>query len=487
MTIRSRLLLLLLPTLCAFLLLMSLFFYFNWSREILDSFKWRLQSVVVATAETVNAEEIDWIQAHLKDPDLTQNKKYIEYRDKLYQLKTKLPITHLYIVRIEPSDKDNGFKQVYLMDVSGDTITEGSLPGETDFSETEEHRVYLTKKAIVTPIYKAQKTGERFMSAYAPILNKQGNVMALLGADVSMEEIDLRLNRALLLILAGTLFTVMMILGSVFLIAERISKPVRQLNQAALDIAAGEYETDIHVKGPKEVVELANTLNTMSECLADTIHRLKESSMIRERLYGEHECTQLLQHFMLQKEAKTFSDPCWNLRMATTAATKDSHGLALRYNTMPSGDLEVALLESRDSGFASLVDLNRMSALPLTKLVDYNFVNCLFTKDEFLRYDIQNLFSPLVWSIKDEQWSVSVDNEVPLHPQDMVYMVNSALSDYFKTDEALRDWFGRVLRHFAKDGLDHIQAILNNEIHFLAKREGIKENLTIIMLQGKSK
>ena len=73
---------------------------------------------------------------------------------------------------------------------------------------------------------------------------------------------------------------------TVFLIADRISKPVRQLNQAALEIAAGEYETNIDVKGPKEIVELAHTLNTMSECLVEHMSRLRESSLIRK------ECTE---------------------------------------------------------------------------------------------------------------------------------------------------------------------------------------------------
>ena len=99
----------------------------------------------------------------------------------------------------------------------------------------------------------------------------------------------------------------LLVVGIVFIIADHISKPVRQLNRAALEIAAGDYEANIRVEGPKEIMELAHTLNTMSQCLVEHMSRLKESSLIRERMYGEYECSLLLQYYMLQHVIEDFS------------------------------------------------------------------------------------------------------------------------------------------------------------------------------------
>lgn len=484
MTIRSRMMMLLLPVLSAFIILISLLFYFYWSQEIVESFKWRLQSSVIATAQTIDEAEIRWIETHLKDPDLAHDPKYQEFKQDLLKLKKKLPITELYIIKLEPLEIDNSYRQIYLIDASGDSINEGNRPGETDFSENDEQRVYFTKKAFVTSIYQSRKTHERFLSAYAPIIGKDNSVIALLGADVSMIEVDQKLKAALFIIFTVGLLTILLLVLSVYLIAEKISKPVRKLNQAALDIAAGEYESNIQVEGPKEIVELASTLSTMSECLADNMHRLKEGSLIRERLYGEKECAQLLQHYMLQKEVEAFKSEDWKIKIASTSLSKNSHGLALRCEFDSQKNLEITLIEAVNKGFASLVDLNRTLYLPLSELTDYNYVNCFFAKDESLRYSAHGLTAPFIWSNKEEQWVDLQTDEVPLHPQDMVFIMNSALSQFFKNREAIQVWMGRVLRHFAKDGIEHIHTIFTNELNFLSRREPVKENLSILIIQG---
>lgn len=507
MTIRSRLLSLLLPTLIAFVLLIAFFFYFNWSHEILDSFKSRLQSIVVASAQSIDPTEVEWISKHLNDPDLRDNSTYQQYRQQLIQLKQKLPIRHLYLVRIEPvkegesvlsksqdhssnkaadNSQDNAYRQVYLLDAS-ESKTEGTtIPGEFDYSENEEQKVYFTKKALVTPIYEARKTGERFMSGYAPIVNAQGEVIALLAADVSVKEIDRKLSNALLVISLGTFLTSLLILGTVYLIADKISKPVQQLNQAALDIAAGNYEADIHVKGPREIVELANTLNTMSECLVENISRLRESSLIRERMYGEYECALLLQYYMFQKVIEEFKDPHIQMRSLSVNLAATQQGILLRYDYPSSTHLRFRLIEAKDPGFVGLYDLNASTYLPLDRMQDHPYIECQFENGyQTLRYQMQHLSPALVWSIKTSQFVRGIDQVIDLQNQDMVFLYNSDLVDQFGSQEKMEAWLSRILRHFAEDGLETIHTMLTNELNFLAKKEHIKRNFHILGLQMK--
>ena len=55
----------------------------------------------------------------------------------------------------------------------------------------------------------------------------------------------------------------------------------------------------------------------MSECLLENINRLTDNSLLRERMYGEYECSMLLQHMMLQKNI----DDCSSDAVAVTSIT----------------------------------------------------------------------------------------------------------------------------------------------------------------------
>lgn len=282
-------------------------------------------------------------------------------------------------------------------------------------------------------------------------------------------------------IIIATAVPFIIIIITVFFIANRISQPVQQLNQAALDIASGNYETNIQVQGPKEIVELANTFNTMSECLVDHMHRLKETSITRKQLYGEQECAQLLQHYMLQKEVDEFSHPHWKSCVASTPLSSSSSGLLFRSTLIDKESFTITLFESHESGFSALFQLNRAYSLSPSQLNHYNHIHCTFTRDGTLHYTCQKMPVPLGWSIKMEQWKTHSPGTILLEPQDMLLLYNSALLNHFETNEAVRIWIGRVLRHFADDGLDNIQTILNNELNFLKRRENVKENMAILI------
>jgi HAMP domain-containing protein len=504
MKIRSRLLLLLLPTLTAFLALVALFFYFNWSNEILDGFKDRLRSIVTASADSIDSKEIAWIKEHIDDPDLVTNPIYIEYRNKLLQLKKKLPIYNFFIVKIEPvkdgeyvlkndgknelneiheaNDQSTAYRQVLLLDTNKSDSKFATAPGDFDFSETDEHVVYFTKKSLVTPIYEARKTHERFMSAYAPILDNKGEVVALLGADESTKIIDQKLSNAILIMSLGGLGTLILLILTLFLIANLISKPVQALNKAALAIAAGDYESNIHLEGPREIVELANTLNTMSECLVENIDRLKESSLVRERMYGEYECALLLQHYMLQKVVDDFKNPNLKMRLISANSASNQSGILLKIE--PNEDLHFTLVEAKTSGFAGLFELNQMALLPIESFHEENHTDCHFT-DNFTKMDSHsyNLSPPLVWSTKSDEFITPVNHQYILQNKDMIFLYNTGLVDLFHSEERVAAWFSKALRHFAQDGLETIQTMLSNEIEFIAKKQGVSRNYQIISLQ----
>lgn len=286
------------------------------------------------------------------------------------------------------------------------------------------------------------------------------------------------------ILLLGSCLTLFLVIGAVFIMADRISKPVRRLNQAALKIAAGDYESNIQVEGPKEIVELAHTLNTMSQCLVEHMTRIRESSLIRERMQGEYECALLLQHYMLQKVIEDFNHSHIHLRLISISLSPLQKGLSLRMGRSSTGDFMLTLLEAQEPGFAGLFHLTQWSYLPKQEETNKSFIQCQFVDQyRLLRYYAHTLFPPLVWSIKAQQFIKSNCSEIPLQNRDMVFLYNSSVMEHFETEEAVKTWLAKVLRHFAEEGLDTIQVMLTNELTFLAKKQHTKHNFKIISLQ----
>lgn len=289
------------------------------------------------------------------------------------------------------------------------------------------------------------------------------------------------------ILLIGTCLTLLLVIGAVFILADRISKPVRQLNQAALEIAAGDYEANIHVNGPKEITELAHTLNTMSECLVEHMSRLKESSLIRERMYGEYECALLLQHYMLNQVIKDFNHSHINLRLISLPSSPLQKGLFLLIQHPHPSDMTLTLFEAEEGGFPGLFQLNQYTYLSKEDLKEKVYIQCQFIDQyRLLRYHHHTLFPPLVWSIQSQQFVKEESKEIPLQNRDLVFLYNSSLIEHFETEELIERWFAKVLRHFAQDGLDTIQVMLTHELTFLAKKQHIKHNFKIIGLQIKN-
>lgn len=289
-------------------------------------------------------------------------------------------------------------------------------------------------------------------------------------------------------LVTGSGIILLLVIGTVFIIADRISKPVRQLNRAALEIAAGDYEANIQVEGPKEIMELAQTLNTMSQCLVEHMVRLKESSVVRERMYGEYECSILLQYYMLQKVVEDFSHPHLIMNLISVPQSPLQKGLFLKVDRTHPSELVLTLIESHEPGFAGMFQLNQWAHLPKEEFKDKSFVECQFI-DQYrhLRYHAHALFSPLVWSIVNQQFRKVNEGEIQLENHDMIFLYNSSVIDHFENSEAIESWFAKVLRHFAEDGLDTINVMLTNELTFLAKKQHVKHNFKIIGIQVKIK
>lgn len=498
MTIRGRLLQLLLPLLIGFITLISTFFYYNWNQEMMNSYVSHLKSVVTLTAKMINAEEV--AQLTQSPNPIDQSIIYKNFHETFELIQENLPSINIYIVKLEPVKKGelllldqpqssinkraetqdkNLFREKIVVDFPEGKA--GSIPESFyDLVDPEEQLAYRTKTSVVTPVHLNPLNGERVMTAYAPVLDKQNNVVALIAADANLNLIDKKLNQSLTLIVCGAALTTFLVITSVFFVANNISKPVQKLKNAALAIAAGDYSESVKVQGPKEIAELANTLNTMSECLDENLLRLKEVSAARERMYGEYECSILLQHQMLQKVIEEFKNPSLNVHHLKVVSSREVQGLLLKIEE--NDHLKMTLLENSKREFKDLYHLATKKYLPQSELEHYV---CLeFSPDlKTVLANSHRLTLPFIWKASEKTLFKITPPGHLFEAKDLIFIMSSSLIQCFEDEIYLEKWLSKFLRHFSSEGFPFFLTMLNNELSFIAKKKHLDYELHLICIQ----
>jgi len=418
MKIRTKLLLFLLPTFIGSIALVSSLLAYNWYGEIVDGFKTRLKSAVIAAAAMTPLEE-----------------------EKMGQIRQDLGISHLYIV------------------------SASSL-------------AHIPKKDIyITPIYKGNEGN--VMTGYAPIYDTDQKITQFIAADISVDLIDEKFRDSLFLILISAGFTSLMMVSTLYFIANRISQPIQKLNNTALAIAAGQYRESIEAEGPKEIAELANTLNTMSECLHENINRLKENSLLRERMYGEYECAMLLQHLMLQKNI----DDCRSDATAVKSITffsENPKGLLLDFPKSENPYLFfIHMAEAEEEGFEGMYQL----------LTQYKFSKESQAHTSLLFHRVTSTLEckgsqlPLIWSLEGGKFLSTIGEKTQVESGDFFFLFNQGLLSFYKESQKITDLLAKVLKIFAQDGLETTSAMLHKELAFATKRKDLEEDIHLLCFQ----
>jgi len=112
------------------------------------------------------------------------------------------------------------------------------------------------------------------LSGYAPVRDANGKSVAVLGVDVSAEQVYLLqrevLRRQLIVFAIGVLFSI--ILG--FALSRKISGPIKRLVEGTQYIAKGNLQYKIEIEGIDEISRLAGAFNRMSASLYESRQKL---------------------------------------------------------------------------------------------------------------------------------------------------------------------------------------------------------------------
>lgn len=423
MKIRTRFLLFLLPTLIGSITLISILFAYNWQKETVESFKARLKSAIITSSLFI------------------EKNKNFDVQFEGLELEKELNIQNLN-----------------FLPLNSEKVKE------------------LPKTLHITPIYTKEK--QKVMTGYKPIYDKESSLQGFISADINVNAIDQKFQESLYWILVVSSFTLVILISSLFMIANKISRPIQKLNSSALALAAGTYGESIETDGPKEVVELSNTLNIMSECLLENINRLKENALLRERMYGEYECSRLLQHLMLQKTIESSKSEKFTMR-AMSFFSDNPTGLLLDFpKSLMKNEVQIRLSEAKEDGLEAMYEL--LTELKSRKRKNPSHFLILNHEKESLK----NMGKNPVYLFSQKTKKVSeLSQEMDVQSGDFCFLMNHGLFEFTKGSKNILKILQKVLNVFEAEGIDTVSRMLQKEISFLTKRKNIKADLHLICMQ----
>lgn len=217
----------------------------------------KLMMLASNAAVTINAEELNSI----KTPEDEGNPTYLKLQKHLQILKEASMGKIKYIYTVAKS----GDKYIYVLDASPieDTENHSSIGEEFDIDKYPESINGFSRPSVDKEPIKDEEFG-LLQSGYAPIKDKNGQVIGMLGVDmdvstVKKEEEQMVRARQAAFFLA---FILAIILGVVF--SRYLTKPILLLTKGTRRVAEGDLETAVQIKRNDEFGQLAVSFNAMT-------------------------------------------------------------------------------------------------------------------------------------------------------------------------------------------------------------------------------
>ncbi|MCX5705253.1 MAG: SpoIIE family protein phosphatase [Candidatus Omnitrophica bacterium] len=266
-------------------------------RSQFEQLRSKLESIAQTAAVSIDGSSLQSIPLNKEG---AQTPVYKDVVRKLLEIKRKVPgIRYIYILA---KTAKPGILQFVINDSTEEKESEAetavAYPGDeydaTRFPEMLEGFV----KASADKEMGADQWGV-FLSGYAPVRSREGAVVAVLGVDMTAEDVRSVQTAVrqrmrfffLLKILAAIL------LG--FFISGGVTRQVRELMKGVQHFGKGDLDCKVAVKGRDELAQLACVFNKMSEDLKLHIEELKRTTAEKERLVREIEIAREIQRSFL--------------------------------------------------------------------------------------------------------------------------------------------------------------------------------------------
>lgn len=231
---------------------------------------------------------------------------YDRHLRSLLQIKINRDITYLGLGKVT----ERGKKLVYILDPEQLLIMAPIGYQDADDIDEEIADVFFKGKTFLSEPTFWEEWGW-LKTGYAPVTDQADNIRAITFADIGISIIDEKTAEAQVRIFTtGLLLFIISIIAGLF-ITRRLIKPIGQLKEVALKVAAGMYDQQITIKEPKELEELSNAFNDLSNSLQQTLEELYISNKKIADLRNRSEIERLIEQkfsseYFHQKESSTY-------------------------------------------------------------------------------------------------------------------------------------------------------------------------------------
>ncbi|BED92310.1 MAG: SpoIIE family protein phosphatase [Candidatus Improbicoccus pseudotrichonymphae] len=252
-------------------------------------------------AHILDTNKIKYYKKTLEtDEDYEKIVKNLDY------IRNKLDLTYLYVITQTEDGKD-----VYIYDTSYiddgvyDSIEERQLLGnatEQILKSDVAKKIIKTKEAISEMEISYDDLWGHLATSYSPILDENGNVLALVGSDISMGTIFKEINKSVFLTVILVGFIVIICLFLILYILKRtIIKPISTMEKTVNEFVNNKNPVGkvISIDNRDEIGKLAIALNCMMRDIENYIKNIKKITSEKEQVAAELSVANQIQTSML--------------------------------------------------------------------------------------------------------------------------------------------------------------------------------------------
>lgn len=193
-----------------------------------------------------------------------QSDNSVEYQDILNSMssaKSKSVARNFYTV-----ERVQGTEAKFLVDVSVD-----ASEFLEDYTLNNEMEEVFNDKIVVTNDSYTDDYGT-FISAYAPIKNSQGKIIAIAGVDVDSSMFEGIRNTLLKTIILTIAIVSILAFIMIYLYSKKISENIIKIQDVLNKMSEGDFTRDINIKTKDEIEDIALSMNKVQNSLKDLIN-----------------------------------------------------------------------------------------------------------------------------------------------------------------------------------------------------------------------
>jgi class 3 adenylate cyclase len=248
-----------------------------------------LRDLSTLVAQRIDADEL----AVIRDPSQQHGEVFRRIHAELQRAQSTIDGARFIYTYRRNSRHENG-SSPYEMVVDGTPLNSRDFqppgdpvtPGKHDDAI---HRVWETGRFEADRHFTTDQYGT-YLSGFLPLRRRDGVIEAVLGIDITPEEVQRQQFHILRTLVAGYLLTLLLAIPTAVLLGNRLSRPLRQIEHqhralARLDFSESEMDA-IQGQWVVEIHEIAGTLDNLRGALQN-FNRYVPSKLVRRLVGGD--------------------------------------------------------------------------------------------------------------------------------------------------------------------------------------------------------